>query len=159
MTNTVCVALPIQPNFVASNSAFLPSGDNVWNSRSNGRPFCTVRISVPSFGRAIVEIVGGGKPAGAGHVLRDDGGMARDVPADMTRHEPAVGVVAAAGGGADQQRDLLAGVEVRLRGCLAGRQHQRSGEHEGGFDPGHRPHQPPGIMIAPPFTATDCPVM
>ena len=50
VTNTVCVALPIQPNFVASNSAFLPSGDRVWNSRSNGRPFWTIRISVPSFG-------------------------------------------------------------------------------------------------------------
>jgi hypothetical protein len=42
--------LPIQPNLVASNNAFRPSGDSVWNSFSNGSLFCTVATSLPSAG-------------------------------------------------------------------------------------------------------------
>jgi hypothetical protein len=50
VTNTVWVMLPIQLNFVESNSAALPPGDSMWNNFSNASPFCTVANSVPSLG-------------------------------------------------------------------------------------------------------------
>src|SRR5207244_4302614 len=59
-------------------------------------------------------------------VLRDDGGMARKVLADMPGQQPAIGVVAIAGGREpDQQLDLLAGERHRLGGLRA----RRHGEY------------------------------
>ena len=45
-------------------------------------------------------------------VLHDDRGIARDVPAEMTRGDARLQVVAAAGTGADDDGELLAGVEI-----------------------------------------------
>ena len=45
------------------------------------------------------------------------GGIAGDVPGEMARRHPRLQVVAAAGSGADDDGDLLAGVEI-LRAAL-----------------------------------------
>ena len=39
--------------------------------------------------RDVVDVVHGDEAAGAGHVLDDDGGIAGQVPAEMTGHQPA----------------------------------------------------------------------
>jgi predicted Zn-dependent protease len=46
--------------------------------------------------RQIVEVVGGRKPAGARHVLHDDGRRTWNVAAEMARHHAGVPVIAAA---------------------------------------------------------------
>ena len=85
-------------------------------------------------GRDVEHVVGGGEAAGRRHVLHDDGGIAGDVPADMARHQPRLGVVAAARRRADDQRDLLAGVELGDRlgdaGGAASAQHRRHDERQ-----------------------------
>ena len=69
VTNTVCVMLPSQPNLVESNSALLPSGDSMWNSFSNGSPFCMVAISVPSFGARLYRWLASASPPAPGMFL------------------------------------------------------------------------------------------
>ena len=58
MTNTVCVALPIQPNFVASNSAFLPSGDKRLEQPLERQAVLHDQDLGAVLRRAIVEMVG-----------------------------------------------------------------------------------------------------
>ena len=65
---------------------------------------------VPSFGAVREHVVGGRDPRR--HVLHDDRGIARDVLAEMPRGHPRLQVVAAADAGADDEGDLLAGVEI-----------------------------------------------
>ena len=55
--------------------------------------------------RDIVEIIGRADAAGAGHVLRHDVRLARQEPADMPGDQAAVGVVAAAWRGRDDEGD------------------------------------------------------
>src|SRR5437016_5870642 len=65
--------------------------------------------------RDLVDVIRGLEAAGARHVLRDDGRLAGNVLAEMARDQPAVEVVAAAGGIADRDRDDLAGEERLAR--------------------------------------------
>ncbi len=48
---------------------------------------------------ARMHMVGGGKPAGAGHVLHDHARVARDMLAEMAREIAGIEIEAAAGGG------------------------------------------------------------
>ena len=59
-------------------------------------------------GRGGEQVVGGAQAAAAGHGLRDDGRLARDVPAEEARDQAAVIVVGAAGTEADVEIDGLA---------------------------------------------------
>ena len=63
-------------------------------------------------GRDIVGVVGGAEPARRRHVLHHHGWVARDVVAEMASDGTAVGVIAAAGRGGDDQGNLLAAVEI-----------------------------------------------
>src|SRR5262249_15360402 len=63
-------------------------------------------------GRDRVEIVHGANAAGAGHVLDDDAGIARDVLAQERRKRARVAGVTTARIGAEDPRDLAALVEV-----------------------------------------------
>src|SRR6266511_2195652 len=65
-------------------------------------------------GRRVHE-VRGLEPARARHVLDDDARIAGDVIFEYLYDQPRRGVVGAAGGGADDEADLLALVEVVLR--------------------------------------------
>ena len=66
----------------------------------------------PVLRRARVQVIGGGEPAGAGHVLHDDGRIAGDVFAEVARDIAGVEIEAAAAGGRDDDPDLLAPVEL-----------------------------------------------
>jgi hypothetical protein len=74
------------------------------------------------------EIVGHLQPAGAGHVLRHHGRIARDMLADMPRHEPGPQVVLAAHADADQNVDRLAAIEIGNRS--GARRRSEAGEQD-----------------------------
>ena len=85
--------------------------------------------------RAIVHVVGEREPPGTGQVLGNDGGIARQVTAEMPRKRPRIYVIAAAGRGSDQHRDL------RLRHRRDGVADQ-DGEVDGNAqDPCEPPHR------------------
>src|SRR5262249_37928619 len=63
-------------------------------------------------GRDVVEVARGNVAAGARHVLCDYGGIARQMAADMPRHDTAPEVVAAAWPEADDHLHRLAGERV-----------------------------------------------
>ena len=88
-------------------------------------------------GRHVVEEVRHHQRAAAGHVLRDHGGLARDVLDDVARREAGIAVVAAAGGQADEHGHPLALVEVLDRvgtGRGAGRNENDAGRQRGAGD-------------------------
>jgi hypothetical protein len=82
-------------------------------------------------GRHVERVVGGAEPARRRHVLHHHGRLARDVLAEVARNGAAIGVVAAAGRGGDDQADLLAAVEIRgalrVGGCARCQQQQQRG--------------------------------
>jgi len=67
----------------------------------------------------------GGEPVrrlhthGARHVARDDGGLARDMAADVTGEQPRAQVIVATRSGRDHHADRLATIEIgnRLSPC------------------------------------------
>ena len=71
------------------------------------------------FRRGGIDVGGGGEAAGAGHVLRNDVGIAGQVLADMPRDGARPQVIAAAGAEADDHLYGLAGIVIR-RGRLGG---------------------------------------
>jgi hypothetical protein len=74
------------------------------------------------------HVVGEQEPAGARHVLHDEARAARNVASHVAGERLGVEARAAAGGEADQDRDLLAAVEVGdrvLRGAGRGQGAQR----------------------------------
>src|SRR5262249_49020820 len=78
-------------------------------------------------GSGIVDVIGRRETAGSRHVLHDDGRIARDMLAKVARYQTRLPAVAAARAGADDERDLPAGVEFgnRLRrGASRGEQHR-----------------------------------
>ncbi len=77
--------------------------------------------------RDVVEPVGGGEPARAGHVLHDDVRIARDVPAKMARQHARIDVEAGRGFVADHDVDGLALVEIRN---LVGRRRDNGAGHQ-----------------------------
>ena len=79
--------------------------------------------------RHIVEIIGGADAARAGHVLRDDGWTAVQMPSDMARDQAAIGIVAAADRGPDHEGDGFAFV-VALRSA-SGIERQQQKSHSG----------------------------
>src|SRR5262249_19541064 len=79
-------------------------------------------------GRDVVEKIGGAQAAGAGHVLRDDRRIARDVPAEVARDHASVGVVAAPGAIADNEGDVAAAVEIGERIGTRARERQDEGD-------------------------------
>src|SRR5262249_25789471 len=88
-------------------------------------------------GGRVVKIAGEIERAPAGSVLRDDDGVARQIFAEMTGDQAAVGVVTITGGRiADQQLDLLAGKRHRLGLRLRRRS---SEQHEHGRQSGAEP--------------------
>jgi len=62
--------------------------------------------------RLDIEVVLHLEAARAGHILRDDARVARNVPPDMLGHQPGLQIVFAAGAHADQHIDGLATIEV-----------------------------------------------
>ena len=78
--------------------------------------------------RDIGDVVGHHQAAAARHVAHDHLRIAGDVLADMTRNQPRIDVVAAAGGEADIERDGLVLVELRraLREGRPGGRHART---------------------------------
>ena len=62
-----------------------------------------------------VDVIGGDQTAGAGHVFDDEGRIAGNMLAQVARDGARVGVVAAAGGAADDDADRFAFVEWFLR--------------------------------------------
>src|ERR1044071_7373660 len=81
--------------------------------------------------RDIVQVIGGAESAGGWHVLRHDGGIARNMLAKMFGDGARVDVVAAADRRADDEVEVLALVEIR-DGVSARRtgQDQRQGQRE-----------------------------
>ena len=69
---------------------------------------------VPSLGALLEHEIGGGHAAGGRHVLHDDGRIAGNVLAEMARRGARLQVVSAADAGADNEGDLLAGIEILL---------------------------------------------
>ena len=67
------------------------------------------------FRRRVEHVVGQDNAAGAGHVFDDDTGIAGNMFVNMPADQPRVGVVAAAGGEADDDFYRLATVEIRHR--------------------------------------------
>ena len=65
----------------------------------------------------IIEAVGDQEPTGAGHVLRNHGGIAGKVSSEMTRDGARPQVVLATDAKADQNRDSPAGEEIVSRRC------------------------------------------
>jgi hypothetical protein len=78
-------------------------------------PRITRAMTVPSFAATFIDVIGGREAASRGHVLHDDGRIACNVLAHVPRHQARLGVVAAAGARANDEADLLAGVELRDR--------------------------------------------
>jgi hypothetical protein len=74
-------------------------------------------------GRHIIDVVRGREPAGARHVLRYHGGIARQVIADMAGHQPPEQVIGTGHAAADDHADSLAG-KVRRLGA-GGRRNRR----------------------------------
>ena len=66
----------------------------------------------PVLGRDVEHVVRRDHGAGALHVAHHHGRIARDVAAEMARHQPRIGVGAAAGIEARDQVDGLAAVEI-----------------------------------------------
>ena len=62
--------------------------------------------------RHVIEVVGGLDATGAGHVLGDDGRVARDVFSNVARYGAGIAVVAAADRRADDQGEFFALVEI-----------------------------------------------
>ena len=58
-------------------------------------------------------MIGGEQAGGAGHVLDDDGRIARNMAAQMTRDQARIGIKTAAGGKADDNSNRLAFVKRR----------------------------------------------
>ena len=87
--------------------------------------------------RDIEQIVRHGQAAGAGHVLRHDGGIARHVPAHETRQRAGVDVISTARRVADEQGDGFPSIKVSGCGCAggegepAGQAHQQEGPGTG----------------------------
>ena len=75
----------------------------------------------------VVEIVGRHHAGGAGHLLHDEERMPGQMAAQIGSEQAAVGFVAAAAGGADDELDLLAGEELlhRLGACRDGEEAER----------------------------------
>ena len=75
----------------------------------------------------VVERVGRRETAGCPHVFDDDIRLTRDKAAQMPRYRPRIGVIAAAGIGAHQQRDALPAIEIgdRIGGTSVARRHDR----------------------------------
>jgi len=67
--------------------------------------------------RSTVEIIGQPQAAGAFHVLRHDGGIARDVAAEMARDQPGVKVITTADAVADLQIERFSPVEIGRALC------------------------------------------
>src|SRR5258707_14485911 len=89
-------------------------------------------------GGGIVDIIGRRETARARHVLHDDARSARDMLAEVARHQTRLSIVAAARAGADDERYLPAGVELRnrlRRGSSCGEEH---GSREQKRDTVHR---------------------
>src|SRR5262249_32150553 len=68
--------------------------------------------------------------AGAGHVLCNDCGIARGMPAEVARQQPRIGVIAAADAVADQQGKALSPIEVLDSGSGDGAPDQREGDRD-----------------------------
>ena len=68
----------------------------------------------------IEDVIGGDETAAARHVLNDNNRSARNVPADVARHEASGGVKATARPRANNDGDGLATVEVFGRGNAIG---------------------------------------
>ena len=79
-------------------------------------------------GRAAEQEIGAGHAAGGRHVLHDDGRIAGDVLGEMPRRGARLQVVAAADAGADDEGDLLAGVEIL---CAPAEPRAAHGDHNG----------------------------
>src|SRR5439155_26313115 len=62
-------------------------------------------------GRDVVHVISSQDTSGARHVLDDDGGIAGDVLADVASDVARIGIISAAGRGADDDADRLATVE------------------------------------------------
>ena len=99
------VTLPSQVNLRLSNSALSTSGEMPM-LREN------VPNTEPSFARDRIDEIGRAQAAGAGHLLGNDRGIARNVLAEIAAEQPRIGVVAAADAVADDQRDVAALVEI-----------------------------------------------
>ena len=90
-------------------------------------------------------MVAGGDAARARHVLDDDRRVAGDVRGEMLGEDAAVEIVAAAGAGADQDRDGLALVEIgdallrrgraRDHGCSQSSENKRARNQRHGLPP------------------------
>jgi hypothetical protein len=127
----------------------VPGVDGRIAGRARGEPVETGRIELDAFaavqhlrhhedrnegredgavlGGLAEDEIGGPDVAGARHVARNDGRVARDVVGKVTRHHPGIGIEAPADAGADDEIDGLALVEVGLRQGLC-RSHQGGGE-------------------------------
>ena len=96
-------------------------------------------------GGGIVKVIDRAQAAGTRHVLDDDGGIARDVLAQMGGDEAPVNVIAAARSIPDHQIDHLALVEIRhpigARRRAGQHQHEESRRHPERY---HRGLLPPG---------------
>ena len=57
-------------------------------------------------------MIGRNNTAGSGHALYEDGGIPRQVLAQIRSNDAAVEVVAAAGPAADEELDLPSGIEL-----------------------------------------------
>src|SRR5262249_6292062 len=80
-------------------------------------------------GCRIVDVIGRRETARSRHVLHDDGWIARDMFAEVARHQTRLSVITAARAGTDDERYLPAGVEFgnRLRcGAYRGEEHASS---------------------------------
>src|SRR5262249_27631410 len=110
--------------------------------------------------------VGGAQAAGAGHVLRNDRRIARDVPAQMARDHARISIVAATGAIADDEGDVPAAEEFAERMALGARGRQEEGEERqseagahGGPRWNTRSRAHPGATRAEygrPMTSPDC---
>ena len=86
-------------------------------------------IVVPSFGAVLnMRLVAAMRRRR--HVLHDDRGIAGNVLAEMARGHARLQVVAAADAGADDEGDLLAGVEILLGRGWRDRRRQRGGREQ-----------------------------
>jgi hypothetical protein len=83
------------------------------------------------FRRDVIKILGGAKAPGAGHVLRNECRMARNVSAHIPGQKPRIDVIAAAGAEADDHGNVAAFVEF-LDALRARRARQRDCGHDKG---------------------------
>jgi hypothetical protein len=82
--------------------------------------------------RQIVGVVRRDGAAGARHVARNDGGIARQIFAEIAGDQPRIGVVGAARPDRDDERDGLAAIEILVvaGGGGGGRQGQRQQQRQ-----------------------------